>query len=65
MSKIEQLKTSGAYAPPYLTGGVEIQTVTVKLRNMSAMRNTLLTMTAILKPFLFVRVSAIPLLLIL
>lgn len=45
MSKIEQLKTSGAYAP-YLTG-VEIQTVTVKLRNMNVMRNTLLTMTEI------------------
>lgn len=64
MSKTEQLETCGAYAPPYLTGGVEIQTVTVKLRNMNAMRNTLLTMTAILKPFLFVRVLAIPLLLI-
>lgn len=62
MSKIEQLKTSGAYAPPYLTGGVEIQTVTVKLRNMNVMKNTLLIMTAILKLFLFVRVLAIPLL---
>lgn len=64
MSKIEQIKTYGAYAPPYLTGGVEIQTVTVKLRNMNVMRNTLLIMTAILKPFLFVRGWAIRLLLI-
>lgn len=56
MSKIEQIKTYGAYAPPYLTGGVEIQTVTVKLRNMNAMRNTLLTMTEISRPSRFVRV---------
>lgn len=55
MSKIEQLETCGAYAPPYLTGGVEIQTATVKLRNMNVMRNTLLTMTEILRPFRFVR----------
>lgn len=59
MSKIEQLKTSGAYAPPYLTGGVEIQTVTAKLRNMNVMKSTLLTMTAILRLSHFVRVLEI------
>ena len=56
MSKIEQLRTSGAYAPPLSNRGVEIQTVTVKLRNMNGMRNTLLTMTEISRPFHFVRV---------